>query len=139
MCRWPAAAAVPEASWWDALLKGKIEGNHCTARGSECVVIRRDLDRDGRDEVLLCELDPQGTTTCVLQAEQAGAWRDAGMLRFWRDERPTAEIRAALRPGDLRVHAQRWPDLSLGAGKPKTVSETEQTAAHVYPDAAVAE
>jgi len=134
-----SGSVAPEASWWEALLKGKIEGKDCTLRGSECVVIRRDLDRDGRDDVLLCELDPQGTTTCALQTERAGTWRDAGTLRFWRDERPTAEIRAALRAGDLRVHAQRWPDLSLGAGKPKTISETEEAAAQAYRNAAMAE
>lgn len=110
----------PDAAWWQALLDHKIASTGCTQRGEECVVLRRDLDDDGLDEVLLCAIDMDDNISCVLHASSEGTWHDAGELSYWNRDKHTAE---ALRAGDLRIKRQRWPDLSLGDSRAESVSD----------------
>lgn len=123
-------SASPEADWWQALLDGKIKGLDCTRRGEDCVALRRDLDGDGLDDVLLCAIHANDNIECVLHAASDGRWRDAGELNYWAGSHARDTI-AALRAGDMRAERPRWPDLSLGDGDPHRIQETTEARAKV--------
>ncbi|KAF1687476.1 DUF4153 domain-containing protein [Pseudoxanthomonas broegbernensis] len=107
----------PGDAWWQALVGGRLDAGECLQPDAECVVLVRDLDDDGRDEALLCSLAGDRHAQCRLHAHEDGGWEDAGRVGFWSagtHGRP--DLRQALRTGQLQVHHQRWPALSLGQG-----------------------
>jgi len=118
-----------DAAWWQALSGGRVQGGNCTLRGADCVLLQRDLDGDGRGELLLCDIDAARMALCRLHVWDQGQWRDAGQAGFFaggqRADWP-AQL-AALRQGRIELHARRWPDISLGDGKPQSFMSPEQT------------
>jgi len=90
------------------------------------VVLRRDLDSDGVDEVLLCNLSPHRRAYCRVHARDAGRWQDVGTLSFPEGDGTDGVARGntALRDGQLQLQAPRWPRLSIDGGPAQTIDET---------------
>ncbi|MDO4682439.1 MAG: DUF4153 domain-containing protein [Lautropia sp.] len=47
-----------EASWWESLASGEIGPRECHSQAHQCVLMERDLDRDGTAERMLCVITP---------------------------------------------------------------------------------
>lgn len=104
--------AAPDDAWLLALLAGTVQAGGCLQPGSDCVLIERDLNGDGRDERLLCDLGASWAIECNLSSrDEAGAWRQAGSVR-WSDPKD-ARLRQSLRTGRLETRQAPWPDLLL--------------------------
>lgn len=116
----PAAnSPAPDTAWWDALLAGKVSANDCLRPGHPCVALRRDLDGDGRDEMLLCDVSGTVGSSCQLHVLEGAQWRDGGTLTFWAGS--TGRIQTAMRQGNITLHRPRWPQVSLDGGEPQDI------------------
>lgn len=103
----------PEQALLRALLADSDAFGDCNFADSDCITIDRDLDGDGREEVLLCDLDMQITASCSLWARSVpGRWERAASLN-WHvgDEAQRAAL--ALRNGRIGIMPRRWPDLII--------------------------
>lgn len=112
----------PPDSWWQAVLSRTLPGDACLDDDETCVIIRRDLDGDARDEVLLCTIPRYSSVPyCQLHAQGAKGWWLAGSYMFPRsDEDEKGERgKAAVRAGRVTPVPTRWPSLSLD-GQPAT-------------------
>ncbi|MCW0452008.1 DUF4153 domain-containing protein [Xanthomonas sacchari] len=109
-----AGSAEPDAAWWQALLAGKIEDGNCRREGAQCVALRRDLDGDGHDDVLLCNASAGYGVECRIHTDPGSGWRDVARTHFFPRHGDNAEAPyQALRDGKLQVLPRRWPDLQL--------------------------
>jgi len=107
--------------WWQQLASGVLRPRACRQQLTECVALRQDLNKNGRQEVLLCEIQGSYSTQCWVHAlDDAGVWRNAGTVNFlghgYRGGTRTLPLRDALVQGKLETHRQRWPELSLDGG-----------------------
>lgn len=116
-------SAVPPDSWWQAVLARRLPAGSCLDTDQACVVLSRDVDGDGQDEVLLCSLPPQSGAYCQLHALGAKGWWQAGSYAFPRGEsRETGTaIQAAVRAGKLAPQPPRWPAFSLDGAEPVSI------------------
>lgn len=76
----------------------------CLLRSSDCVLLSRDLDRDGISDQLLCNLDPMTLLCAVYQRDDHDQWQWVGEYDWQsmgRDQR-TATAQA-LRDGQIQV------------------------------------
>lgn len=122
------SSAAPDAGWWQAVLAGDVSAAQCLRRGHPCVALRRDLDGDGQDEMLLCDLVETLGTRCQMHVLEQQQWRDGGSIAFWSDrDRSTASIHTALRQGKLEIQRQRWPRLSLDGHTPRDLEPATET------------
>ena len=81
------------------------------------MALRRDLDGDGVDEVLLCHEPSWGGAVCRLHAREGKDWADAGKIEFpMPSEYRGDPAYDPLLRGNLTIHPARWPQLSLGDG-----------------------
>lgn len=106
---WPAGSALPPRFMASANEDGQLQ--HCQY-ANFCIATRRDLDADGKPEILVAGHDDIE----IYVGSEAGDWRRAGVL-----EQPCRNLRGpdprdALKSGRLRPVAPRWPDLDLGDG-----------------------
>jgi len=117
---------APDPDWWQAVLARTLATSDCLDVGQDCVVLRRDLDSDGVDEVLLCNLSPHRRAYCRVHARDAGRWQDVGTLSFPEGDGTDGVARGntALRDGQLQLQAPRWPRLSIDGGPAQTIDET---------------
>src|SRR5690606_4529783 len=76
------AGAAPPADWWAALMSQEISAGGCLQPGADCVVLMRDLDGDGVEDSLLCDLSLDWNVGCRIQASADGRWREAAMVMF---------------------------------------------------------
>lgn len=118
----------PPESWWQALLARKLEASGCLDDDGSCVVLLRDFDDDGHDEVLLCSLPPQSGAYCQLHAPGKQGWWTAGSFAFPRGESrsDSARIQAAIRAGKLALRRPRWPDLLLDGQAPASIDNLSE-------------
>lgn len=118
-------SASPPDSWWQALVGRTLNAGQCLDMDlpDSCVVMARDLDGDGRSEVLLCALRRYAGAFCQLHVEEAKGWRQAGTFNFngGRTQADSARVHAALRAGKLSPRPPRWPELSLEGGSPVSI------------------
>ncbi|WP_411850137.1 DUF4153 domain-containing protein [Stenotrophomonas sp. LGBM10] len=114
-----ANSPPPDTAWWDALLAGQVAANDCLRPGHPCVALRRDLDGDGRDEMLLCDVSGTVGASCQLHVLEGTQWRDGGTLTFWAGS--TGRIQTAVRQGNITLHRPRWPQVSLDGGEPQDI------------------
>lgn len=115
---------APDPGWWAAVAEGRLRSADCLRVGQECVVLMRDLDGDGADDLLLCELTGYVGAHCVLHVRENDRWRDEAAVNFlgqYGRGSSADEGNAALRAGQLEIHDQRWPRLALPGGKPVSV------------------
>jgi hypothetical protein len=104
------AGAAPPTDWWEALMGQKLPVGGCLQPGADCVVLMRDLDRDGVEDALLCDLSQDWTVGCQVHARRAGSWSEAASVMF---HGPEPEVREALRRGEATIRPRRWPDLEV--------------------------
>lgn len=111
----PPGQAPADADWWQAVIDRRVDAMQCLENDAPCTVLRRDLDGDGQDEMLLCRFSEGLWVMCRLHARSAEGWRTAGTTRFDADrDADTARAATALREGRLQLHRPRWPQLEAG-------------------------
>lgn len=122
----PKDQPAPEG-WWQALNAREL-GDACLQPGADCVAVTRDLNQDGSNEVLLCDLSAYRGPACHLHGVENARWRHLGLVSFPdKDNRDGNEAaNAALRAGQLTLQPARWPRLSLGDGAPSTITESPE-------------
>ena len=117
----------PPPDWWQALLARQLDAGACLEGDVPCVVIHRDLDGDGRPDVLLCALPPKGSVACRLHAQGRQGWWSVGTYRLnpgaGRDD--AQRLQAAVRAGRLVTQVPRWPGLSVDGGAPASMDGIE--------------
>ena len=140
-----SGTVADDDGWWQALLSGQLQPADCRLPDADCVALRSDLDADGSDEFLLCQIHDALRAQCQVHAYQANAWRNAGEVNFWShdvwrhdpdDVRRTdaKQLRRKLLEGRIGLHRQRWPDLSLGDGEPQRIDAGQAASAATAPD-----
>ncbi len=115
---------APDADWWQAMLAETVWTNGCLHLYQSCVALRRDMDGDGVDDMLLCRQPKEGGAFCRLHARDGSVWTNAGKLYFDLDasERDDPQKNPLLL-GHLEVRPSRWPLFSLGDGPFQPVDE----------------
>lgn len=109
-----AGSAIPDDDWLRALQAGTLQAGGCLMPGSDCVFIERDLNGDGRNDRLLCDLGLSWGIVCNLSSQGSdGAWRQTGTAR-WTNSNDVEKQRKELRAGQLEIRQPAWPDLLLG-------------------------
>ena len=129
-----AGTVADDEAWWQALLSEELQPADCLLPGSDCVVLRRDLDADDSDEFLLCQVHDALRVECQVHAYEAGLWRNAGEVSFWSHDEDATHLRRTLLEGRIGLHRQRWPDLSLGDGKPHRIDANQAATVELAPD-----
>jgi hypothetical protein len=121
----PASLPAPDADWWRALLDRKLNAAECLELGVKCVALRRDLDGDGVDDMLLCKVPERLTPSCSLHTRENGTWLDAGTLTFFgsRAGDDAESSRDALLAGNFELSRARWPRITLPGGSAQHVQE----------------
>lgn len=115
---------APDPDWWQAVLAGTVDNARCLKLDERCIALRRDLDEDGLDEMLLCREPEWGGALCQLHVRDGGAWRDAGSLELpLSAEARDNPAQDPLLQGELQVHHPRWPQLSVGGGRRIAIDE----------------
>jgi hypothetical protein len=111
------SSPAPDPDWWQALLARTVNVSSCLEMDEVCVALRRDLDGDGVDEMLLCHEPSWGGAVCRLHARDGKDWTDAGKIEFpMPSEYRGDPAYDPLLRGNLTIHPARWPQLSLGDG-----------------------
>lgn len=114
----------PGDGWWRTLLDDRGLAQDCLQPEAECVLLARDLDGDGADEQLLCELGQERGVPCRLAARDGETWSLAGHVQFWpKDDEGQRRIRRALRAGRLTPQVQRWPRLAVDGAQQAVIVE----------------
>ena len=106
---WPAGAALPPRFMASANAQGQLR--HCQY-ANFCVATRRDLDGDGKPEILLAGqagLD-------IFVGSETGDWRRIGTYEQTCSNKARTDTRAALKDGRVGAVAPRWPDVEFGDG-----------------------
>ncbi|WP_349655697.1 DUF4153 domain-containing protein [Xanthomonas sp. 10-10] len=110
---------APAPNWWQALAQGKLDADGCLQPDRECIVSSQDIDGDGQDDALLCEVSDRFGVSCFLYTRDAQGWYEVDTLQSFPKRRQDQEaLREAVRHGRLTIHHRRWPDLQFpGAGQ----------------------
>lgn len=121
-----------DQDWWTAVLARRIATGDCLQLDQECAALRRDLDADGVDEMLLCELRQYGGPQCTVHMREGTAWSDAGTLNLMMMGGDAAAARAnqALLDGRLQVQPSRWGRVSLDGGPQQSINESARKEPH---------
>lgn len=107
----PATGAVaPDDAWLGAVVAHRLAVGPCLQRDADCVVLSPDLDRDGQQERLLCDLSRPWGVSCQLHARDVNGWQDAASLHLPGD---ASKLGRALRAGKLMPRPRRWPDIEV--------------------------
>jgi hypothetical protein len=107
---WPEGAVLPPAFLAPAAAG---DPRHGCGRSDGCVAVRRDLNGDGGDEILLATR----FSIALYALEADGRWTHRGNYQIPRcpgDARPQ-DLRDAVKRPDLTPAPSPWPDLRLGA------------------------
>jgi hypothetical protein len=121
----PGSLPAPDTDWWQALLDRKLNAAECLELGATCVALRRDLDGDGVDDVLLCRVPEHLAPGCSLHTRDNGTWRDAGSLMFYgsRAGDDAEASRESLLAGQIELSRSRWPRITVPGGSAQNVDE----------------
>lgn len=119
---------TPPDSWWQAVLARKLDARECLDGDKPCVVISKDIDNDGEQDVLLCALPRQLGAYCELHARSGKDWWTVGNYRFGAGEtrEGSATLQAAIREGRLAPQPARWPGLSVDGRPAETISDLSE-------------
>ncbi|MEG2805898.1 DUF4153 domain-containing protein [Stenotrophomonas sp.] len=115
---------APDPDWWRAVLASQVAVGNCLKLDTRCVALRRDLDADGADEMLLCELLDYMGPQCRVHARQGTQWADVGQLDFPASGQASAKrANQALQEGHVDIHPPRWGRVSLEGGPQQSLDE----------------
>lgn len=92
----------------------------CHIRTHFCGAYRADVNLDGQDDIVLCQLTEMNLR-CLVYAKPADDWQIAARIDQWQ---PSVEVRAAVRRGDLRVVPPAVQNLQFGGSTPLTVEQS---------------
>ncbi len=126
-----AGSADADASWWQAVLHEDVPVQDCLRRGAACLLLRRDFDADGSDEILLCDTGNTSFVSCILHARQEGRWMRAGQFTSWGED-----AHERLRAGEVELLRPRWPFVRIGNGEPEHINPISDVDPYVPPPAA---
>ena len=120
-----SGSTSPPESWWQALLARKLDAGDCLEGERPCVVVHRDFDGDGVQDVLLCVLPPHAVVACRLHAQGRQAWWDVGTYHLVSDagREGRERLQAAVRAGAVVPQMPRWPGLSVAGQPPVSLDE----------------
>ncbi|WP_427788843.1 DUF4153 domain-containing protein [Brevundimonas diminuta] len=115
---WPADRPLPPAFLTPA---PSNDPRHACAADDSCVAVQRDLNGDGRAEILLAT-----AYRITLFAQDAdGRWAHQGDYQVPHCPGPGGrDLREALKHPDLKTATPAWPDLALGAVNGRFQPET---------------
>lgn len=108
---WPADRPLPPAFLAPA---PSGDPRYACGQDNDCLAVQRDLNGDGRDEILLAS----SYAIALFAREADGRWTHQGDYQFPYcpgDARPR-DMREALKGPDLAPAPSPWPDLRLGLG-----------------------
>jgi hypothetical protein len=97
-----------EDDYLDAMLNNQLHTGFCLGSGSNCIVLRTDLDADGEAEHLLCKLEAESVSACRMAYRDQGHWHAGGVLNTYSGG---AELLEKMRAGAFTVAPRRWGDL----------------------------
>lgn len=123
----PALGSTPpDQAFLRALLTDSDTFKECIFTDSDCVAIDRDLDADGRNEILLCDLDIRFSASCSLWTRLAqDRWEQAATLSWYVGDEGAQPLALKLRKGEVVIKPRRWPDLRIG-DRTMTLSEAPE-------------
>jgi hypothetical protein len=108
----PGADAIDDA-WLQAVVDHRVSAMGCFDDGSDCVALSPDLDGDGINERVLCEIQAGDFVSCEFSTRKSGQWIDVG-ARLVQSVTASAPLVAALRAGKFTLRPRRWSDLVIG-------------------------
>lgn len=116
---------APDPDWWQAVLARKLDARECLDMDTSCVALRRDLNADGVDDMLLCTLRSYGGPQCQVHTRRGADWVDAGTVTFQSFAQDAVKrSNQALLDGQLQVHRPHWSSLSLDGGALHGIDES---------------
>ncbi|KTF30540.1 membrane protein, partial [Xanthomonas vesicatoria] len=105
---------APDPDWWQALAQGKLDADVCLQPDRECIVSSQDIDGDGQNDALLCDISDRFGIRCFLYTRDAQGWYEVDTLDSLPERKQDQEaLREAVRQGRLTTHQRRWPDLQF--------------------------
>lgn len=119
----PNTGALP-ADLLAAVLAGDAGVAACRQAGDDCVYIARDLDRDGTEDGLLCNIGESRRVRCELWERRDASWRRAKDFTWSCCDKLDA-IKRALRAGEVTPKPRRWPDLEAGGRRASSYDNDE--------------
>lgn len=106
---------VLDIVWWDVLFVGKVFVNDCLWFGYLCVVVCCDLDGDGCDEMLLCDVSGMVGLFCQLYVLEGVQWCDGGIFIFWVGSIGCIQI--VVCQGNIMLYCLCWLQVLLDGGE----------------------
>ena len=105
---WPSGQALPPA--FTAPVKAS-DPRYACGRTDGCVAVMRDLNGDGREEILMATR----FNIALFAADAAGGWAHQGDYQVSRCPGPrNNDFRELLKSPDVAAVASPWPDMKLG-------------------------
>lgn len=115
-------ATDPGVGWWEAVAAGSLSARNCLLPDSDCVLLTPDVDGNGAEEALVCNL---GTPwiQCELHARgDEGEWQRVGHVHWAAPQEPVA---AALRRGVATPKVRRWADIEVAGTSASVMPDVE--------------
>lgn len=104
-------AAMPDDDWWNTILQSAEADQFCILPGTECILVRADLNADTQPEALLCEI-AVWRTECQVSTKTKDGWQAIGTFRI--DMPDPQEIRQTLQAGKITPIPRAWADIRIG-------------------------
>lgn len=101
----------PDKSLLQALLDSDAAVTECRQVGDDCILIARDVDGDGSIDALLCSFDKPRWIPCQLWDHASGTWHAAMHFKWYPAEELSADVKRALKAGEITPVPKRWPDI----------------------------
>ena len=121
-------AKQPDADYlrWVIARPDYSQTRFCRSNGNACVLLSLDVDSDGDQEFLLCNLQVPTSVQCELASKEAAGWRYAGPVNFYNyDNEAEADLHSALRAGQVNVVQPRWGRLQVAGMNPQPVDDQQ--------------
>lgn len=105
---------MPPAGFWHALVsKEHYEVRKCLKDSAGCIVASIDLNSDGKDEYLVCDLNSQTTPRCSIFSMYQDQWRRIGNMTNYPSNRSSDRFKEMIRNGEIKPKPRVWNDLDL--------------------------
>lgn len=97
--------------WWQALLSKQLGMLSCLQPDASCILLQQDLDQDGQEELILCDLGQNfHGSSCQIYRFDALWLSDANFfLSYGNAGQQTLKLQLLAEP--LQIKARRYPDL----------------------------